>query len=142
MTTTRISLSRKLSCSLDHFIESLFDYQLMKNYQQPPLISYQLVKGNFLEEGAVVKLFYDNEKTKVITETIIKNNLPKEIIIEQKYFHVLVIIKHRFNNNIWFVDYQFITTTKKTIDKEGLAKQLEEDMEGFLKYYDKISKLK
>ncbi|HHT39574.1 MAG: hypothetical protein PHY22_02785 [Acholeplasmataceae bacterium] len=114
----------------------------MKNYQQPPLISYQLVKGNFLEEGAVVKLFYDNEKTKVITETIIKNNLPKEIIIEQKYFHVLVIIKHRFNNNIWFVDYQFITTTKKTIDKEGLAKQLEEDMEGFLKYYDKISKLK
>lgn len=142
MTTTRISLSRKFSCSLDHFIESLFDYQLMKNYQQPPLISYQLVKGNFLEEGAVVKLFYDNEKTKVITETIIKNNLPKEIIIEQKYFHVLVIIKHRFNNNIWFVDYQFITTTKKTIDKEGLAKQLEEDMEGFLKYYDKISKLK
>lgn len=142
MTTTRISLSRKLSCSLDHFIESLFDYQLMKNYQQPPLISYQLVSGNFLDEGAVVKLFYDNEKTKVITETIIKNNLPNEMIIEQKYFQVLVVIKHRFNNNIWFVDYQFVTTSKKTIDKEGLAKQLEEDMEGFLKYYGKISKLK
>ncbi len=133
MQTINISLSRAFNIRKEDFIKLLFDYDLMSTYQVPPLKSYEIKKGELLKENSVVYLYYDVEKTKVIKEEIIKNNLPDSIIISQQFNEINVLIKHTFSSNIWKIDYTFKTNKVNPVDKLGLAKQLQEDMESFLK---------
>ena len=133
MQTINISLSRAFNIRKEDFIKLLFDYDLMSTYQVPPLKSYEIKKGELLKENSVVYLYYDAEKTKVIKEEIIKNNLPDSIIISQQFNEINVLIKHTFSSNIWKIDYTFKTNKVNPVDKLGLAKQLQEDMESFLK---------
>lgn len=133
MQKINISLSRTYKLNTEDFLKLLFDYDLMSAYQIPPLVSYELKKGKLLENDALVFLYYDEEKTKVIKETIINNNLPNSILINQQYNDVSVLIKHTFKNNIWHLDYTFTINNNNPVNKLGLAKQLTEDMESFLK---------
>ncbi len=133
MQKINISLSRTFQTETEDFIKLLFDYDLMSAYQVPPLVSYQLKKGELLKTGSLVYLYYDEDKTKIIKEEIVKNDLPKSILIKQQYNDINVLIKHTFKNNIWYLDYTFKIDNKNPVNKLGLAKQLTEDMESFLK---------
>ncbi len=133
MQTIKISLSRSFNVAKDVFIDKLFNYELMKSYQIPPLVSYELKQGELFKEGSLVYLYYDELKSKIIKEQIIKNNLPDNITIKQQYNDITVILKHSFKENIWHLDYQFIINNDNHVNKIGLAKQLTEDMESFLK---------
>lgn len=132
MQKVKITLSRKHQCERNKFINKLFDYELMKTYQVPPLVSYDL-NGNKLQKGTIVNFYYDVNKTKVIKEEVISNNLPNEIIFKQTFNNIILNIKHTFKEKLWCLEYEFIINKSGNVDKLGLAKQLEEDMESFIR---------
>lgn len=140
MKKIEFSINLTIHKSREEVIDTLFDYDQMKYYQSPPLLSHKLIKGKALEEGTVRILYYSDDIADIMYEGVVKNELNDGITMVQKYKRIKVLLKHSFKeigqHTLWRVDYTFEMANDSNVDKMGLVKQLKDDMRAFKEYIE------
>ncbi len=133
----------KINKSIQEVCEKLFDYDLLKYHQQPPLITYHLMRGKTLEKGAVTRLFYNYNGTKIyMDEYVIDNQLPTSITLLYTMGDIKNKMTYSFSNvndqnTLWTNEVIFEFVDDFTVDKLHYIKQTEEDMKAFKEYIER-----
>lgn len=133
----------KIKKNIQEVCEKLFDYDLLKYHQQPPLITYHLMRGKILEKGAVTRLFYNYNGTKIyMDEYVIDNQLPTSITLLYTMGDIKNKMTYSFSNvndqnTLWTNEVIFEFVDDFTVDKLHYIKQTEEDMKAFKEYIER-----
>ncbi|GEM_PF-2398814 len=124
-------------------VENLFDYDQFVNYQEPPLQSYALKQGQYLQPGAIVDLVYLYKKQEIhMAEITVECDLPNSI-------HQLFILGEVKNKcishfvdtkkgTLWTMDVTFQFPKDDGQDKLEYMKKTEEDMVTFKHYVENL----
>ncbi|MCU0104733.1 SRPBCC family protein [Acholeplasma vituli] len=124
-------------------IETLFDYEQFKNYQEPPLKRYELKQGEWLKKGAVVDLVYAYKKTELhMAEITVEVDLPDSI----HQLYILGEVKNKCistftdtkKGTLWSMDVTFQFETDSNQNKLEYMKKTEEDMVTFKHYAEHL----
>lgn len=140
-------ISVKLNANATKVINKLFDYDELKKYQAPRLITYHHMRGQKLDQGTVTRLFYDyNGKKIYMDEYIIENNLPDGIIVLYTMGNTKNRLSYTFKaiddkTTLWTNEVVFDFDESMVVDKLFYIKQTEADMKAFKDFieHDKTS---
>lgn len=133
----------KIKKNIQEVCEKLFDYDLLKYHQQPPLITYHLMRGKTLEKGAVTRFFYNYNGTKIyMDEYVIDNQLPTSITLLYTMGDIKNKMTYSFSNvndqnTLWTNEVIFEFVDDFTVEKLHYIKQTEEDMKAFKEYIER-----
>ena len=142
MNNINYRISVKIRKEINVVLSSLFDYEQLKMYQEPPLIMYHQMRGNKLENGSVVRLFYNYNGIKIyMDEYIIENELPNHITLLYTIGDIKNRMKYSFtkvdeNHTLWTNEVIFEFPSGFEYNKLYYMKQTEEDMKAFKEYLE------
>lgn len=133
----------RIKKSVTEVCEKLFNYDLLKYHQQPPLTTYHLMRGKKLDKGAVTRLFYNYNGTKIyMDEYVIDNQLPTSVTLLYTMGDIKNKMTYSFSDvngqtTLWTNEVIFEFVDDFTIDKLHYIRQTEEDMKAFKEYIER-----
>lgn len=136
-------ISVEIEVSRQKVIDTLFDYEQFKNYQEPSLLRYELKQGELLKKGAVVDLVYGYKNTELhMAEITVEVDLPQSI----HQLYLLGDVKNKCistftetkKGTLWSMDVTFQFETYMDQNKLDYMKKTEEDMITFKHYVENL----
>lgn len=124
-------------------VDTLFDYEQFKNYQEPLLLRYELKQGRLLEKGAVVDLVYGYKNTELhMAEITVEVDLPQSIhqlyMLGEVKNNCLSTFTETKKGTLWSMDVTFQFETDMNQNKLEYMKKTEEDMITFKHYVENL----
>lgn len=136
-------ISIEIEASRDQVVETLFDYSQFVNYQEPPLVRFELKQGTLLKPGALVDLVYAYKKNEIhMAEITVESDLPNSI----HQLYILGEVKNKCistftetpKGTLWSMDVTFQFETDLNQNKLDYMKKTEEDMVTFKHYVENL----